>query len=63
MLDGLLPGFISIFGAVVSWMRATILIGNMSIFTFFVLVTVFSIVFAAFINGANSSKGGNDSDK
>lgn len=63
MLDGLFPGFISIFGAVIAWMQGTMLIGNLSIFTFFVLVCVFSIIFRAFINGAGNSKGGNDSDK
>lgn len=61
MLDSLLPGFISIFANFVAWMQATMLIGSLSIFHFFVILVVISIIFNAFINGANNSRGGNDS--
>lgn len=60
MLDNFLPGFLGIFSSLVTWMRSTMLIGNLSIFSFFVILVVVSIIFNAFINGSNS-KGGNDS--
>lgn len=57
MLDNVLPGLLTIITSLVSFLQTTMLIGQLSIFNFFVLLFVFSLIIRAFINGSGGTGG------